>query len=141
MTGAMERARADGGRRPRASTSDADAWNAKFTLAMKPQNATTVIADLQQSFANYLRAAKAPDDRFGEGRTVNRLLEAAATATTPNTCPRSGSTAQRSRSRAPLAAPASAPPAAPPDAACCARLDAVCARPTPPAAPARADQR
>jgi hypothetical protein len=44
---------------------------------MKQQNASTVIADLQQSFANYLRAAKAlPDDRFGEGKTVNRLLEA-----------------------------------------------------------------
>jgi hypothetical protein len=32
---------------------------------------------LKQSFANYMRAAKAlPDDRFGEGKTINRILEA-----------------------------------------------------------------
>jgi hypothetical protein len=78
MTGALERM--GRGERPTpegVDYSDADAWNAKFALAMKQQNASTVIADLQQSFANYLRAAKAlPDDRFGEGKTVNRLLEA-----------------------------------------------------------------
>ena len=44
---------------------------------MAPQNATTIVADLKQSFANYMRAAKAlPDDRFGEGKTINRILEA-----------------------------------------------------------------
>jgi hypothetical protein len=43
---------------------------------MKPQNASTVVADLQQSFANYVRAAEAiPGDRYGEGKTINRLLE------------------------------------------------------------------
>ena len=43
---------------------------------MAPQSATTVVADLKQSFANYVRAAEAiPADRFGEGKTVNRLLE------------------------------------------------------------------
>jgi len=57
--------------------SDADGWNARFTAAMKPQNAATVIADLRQSQMNYMRAARAiPDDRYGEGKTVNRLLEA-----------------------------------------------------------------
>jgi hypothetical protein len=56
--------------------SDADAWNAKFAAAMAPQNASTVVADLRQSFANYERAAQAiPDDRYGEGKTINRLLE------------------------------------------------------------------
>lgn len=56
--------------------SDADAWNARFAGAMAAQNAETVVATLRQSYANYLRAAKAiPDDRFGEGKTVNRLLE------------------------------------------------------------------
>jgi hypothetical protein len=55
---------------------DSDAWNARFASAMKAQSAATVIADLKQSLANYLRAARAiPDDRFGEGKTVNRLLE------------------------------------------------------------------
>jgi hypothetical protein len=78
MTEALERmARGERPTPEGVDYSDADAWNAKFALAMKQQNASTVIADLQQSFANYLRAAKAlPDDRFGEGKTVNRLLEA-----------------------------------------------------------------
>ena len=78
MTNAMERM--GRGERPTpegVDYSDADGWNAKFAAAMAPQNATTVIADLKQSFANYLRAAKAlPDDRFGEGKTVNKLLDA-----------------------------------------------------------------
>ncbi len=78
MTGALERM--GRGERPTpegVDYSDADAWNAKFASAMAGQNASTVVADLQQSFANYLRAAKAlPDDRFGEGKTVNKLLEA-----------------------------------------------------------------
>jgi hypothetical protein len=56
--------------------SDPDAWNAKFAAAMKPQNASTVLADLQQSFATYIRAARSiPEDRFGEGKTVNRILD------------------------------------------------------------------
>jgi hypothetical protein len=56
--------------------SDSDGWNARFASAMAPQNATTVVAALRQSFANYVRAAQAiPDERYGEGKTINRLLE------------------------------------------------------------------
>ena len=56
--------------------SDADAWNARFAGAMTVQSAETVVATLRQTYANYLRAARAiPDDRFGEGKTINRLLE------------------------------------------------------------------
>lgn len=56
--------------------SDADAWNARFAAGMRPQSGETVIADLRQSFATYMRAARAiPEDRFGEGKTINRLLE------------------------------------------------------------------
>jgi len=77
MTGAMERmARGERPTPEGVDYSDADAWNARFAAAMAPQNASTVVADLRQSFANYERAAQAiPDDRFGEGKTVNRLLE------------------------------------------------------------------
>ncbi len=77
MTGAMERmARGEKPTPEGVDYSDADAWNAKFASAMRRQNTTTVVADLRQSFANYLRAAKAiPDERFGEGKTINRLLE------------------------------------------------------------------
>ncbi len=60
--------------------SDADAWNARFAAAMTAQNATTVVADFKQSFANYLRAARAiADDRYGEGKTINRLIETSGT--------------------------------------------------------------
>lgn len=77
MTRSMERmARGERPTPEGVDYSDADAWNASFALAMKPQNASTVVADLQQSFANYVRAALAiPDDRYGEGKTINRLLE------------------------------------------------------------------
>jgi len=77
MTAAMERmARGEKPTPEGVDYSDADAWNARFAAAMHAQNATTVVADLQQSFANYRRAAQAlPADRFGEGKTINRLLE------------------------------------------------------------------
>jgi hypothetical protein len=76
MTRSMERmARGEKPTPEGVSYSDGDAWNAKFALAMKPQSAPTVVADLQQSFANYVRAAEAiPADRYGEGKTINRLL-------------------------------------------------------------------
>ena len=77
MAGAMERmARGEKPTPDGISYSDADAWNARFASAMRTQSAGTVVADLQQSFATYKRAAAAiGDDRYGEGKTVNRLLE------------------------------------------------------------------
>ena len=77
MTRSMERmARGEKPTPEGVSYADGDAWNAKFAAAMKPQNAPTVVADLQQFFANYVRAAEAiPADRYGEGKTINRLLE------------------------------------------------------------------
>ncbi len=77
MTGALERmARGERPTPEGVDYSDADSWNAKFAAGARVQNAATVIAGLKQSFANYIRTARAlPDDRFGEGKTVNRLLE------------------------------------------------------------------
>jgi hypothetical protein len=77
MTGAMERmARGERPTPEGVDYSDSDAWNARFAAAMQAQSGPTVVATLQQSFANYLRAAQdIPDDRFGEGKTINRLLE------------------------------------------------------------------
>jgi hypothetical protein len=55
---------------------DSDGWNARFAAAMKPQSAETVVADMKQAYANYVRAAKQiPDDRFGEGKTANKILD------------------------------------------------------------------
>jgi len=57
--------------------SNADAWNAGFAAAMKAQSAATIVANLRQAYANYVRAARAiPEERYGEGKTINRLLEA-----------------------------------------------------------------
>jgi hypothetical protein len=77
MTGAMERmARGEKPVPEGVDYSDADKWNAGFAGAMKAQNAETIIAVLRQAYANYVRAAQAvPDDRYGEGKTINRLLE------------------------------------------------------------------
>ncbi|MHB8684694.1 MAG: maleylpyruvate isomerase N-terminal domain-containing protein [Dehalococcoidia bacterium] len=77
MTGALDRmARGERPTPEGVDYSDADAWNARFAAAMAAQNPSTVVADLKQSFANYVRAARAlPVDRFGEGKTANRLLE------------------------------------------------------------------
>src|SRR3990172_2837376 len=60
--------------------SDADAWNARFALAMAPIGTATVLATWRQVHMNYVNAAKAvPDERYGERdgkpQTVNRLLE------------------------------------------------------------------
>lgn len=81
MTGAMERmARGEKPTPEGVDYSDSDGWNARFASAMKAQNATTVVAELKQSYANYLRDAQAiGDDRYGEGKTVNRLLETSGT--------------------------------------------------------------
>ena len=78
MTGAMERmARGEKPVPEGVDYSNADEWNAGFASAMKAQSAETIIANLRQSYANYARAAAAiPEDRYGEGKTINRLLEA-----------------------------------------------------------------
>jgi hypothetical protein len=77
MTEAMQRmARGEKPTPEGVDYSDADSWNARFAGAMAAQTGETVVAGLRQSYANYLRAARAiPDDRFGEGKTINRLLE------------------------------------------------------------------
>ena len=81
MTGMLQRiARGERPTAEGADYSDTDAWNAKFALAAKPQNANTVVADWRQTHGNFVRAAKTvPDDRFGEKdgkpKTASRLLE------------------------------------------------------------------
>jgi hypothetical protein len=57
--------------------SNGDEWNAKFALAMAPIDPPTVLANWRQVHMNFVNAAKAvPDDRYGEGKTVNRVLDA-----------------------------------------------------------------
>ena len=81
MTGALQRmARGERPTPEGVDYSDADAWNAKFSSAVRAIEPRTVIADWQQVHMNYVRAAQAlPDDRFGESdgkpKTANRLIE------------------------------------------------------------------
>jgi hypothetical protein len=77
MTAAMQRmARGEKPTPEGVDYSDSDTWNARFAGAMAAQSSETVVATLRQSYANYVRAAsEIPDDRFGEGKTINRLLE------------------------------------------------------------------
>ncbi len=57
--------------------SNTDEWNAKFAGRYRQIGAPTVLAAWAQTHMNYVKAAQAvSDDRFGEGKTANRLLEA-----------------------------------------------------------------
>ncbi len=77
MTGALQRlARGERPTPEGVDYSNTDEWNAKFASAMGPISPQTVLATWRQVHMNYVKAARAvPDDRYGEGKTVNRLLE------------------------------------------------------------------
>jgi hypothetical protein len=77
MAAAMERmARGERPAPEGVDYSDSDTWNARFASAMEAQSPATVVADLRQSFATYKRAAQGiPEDRWGDGKTINRIVE------------------------------------------------------------------
>ena len=78
MTGALQRmARGERPTPEGVDYSDVNKWNAKFAGEMINISPQTVLAAWRQVHMNYVKAAKAvPDDRYGEGKTANRLLEA-----------------------------------------------------------------
>ncbi len=56
---------------------DADAWNAKFAGASKSQSASDIAEQARAVYTKYIAAANSiGDDRYGEGKTINRMLEA-----------------------------------------------------------------
>ena len=81
MTGALQRiARGEKPTPEGVDYSDTDTWNAKFSLVMKQQLPSTVVAEWGQVHQVYMKAARAiPDERFaqkdGKPSTVSRLLE------------------------------------------------------------------
>lgn len=77
MGGALERI--GRGERPTpegVDYSDGDAWNAKFTGAKSNALPKDILVELDDSFRSYRAAAAAlPEDRFEQGRTVDRIVQ------------------------------------------------------------------
>lgn len=61
--------------------SDVDAWNAKFAEHAKGKRRHEVLHELDHALTAFKRAArKLSEDRYGEGKTANRLFDAAGIA-------------------------------------------------------------
>ena len=80
MTGALQRL--SRGERPTVEGVDytnTDEWNAKFAHATDAIEPRSVLAMWNQVHMTYVRAARQiPDERYGENKTVNKLLEASS---------------------------------------------------------------
>lgn len=78
MTGGIERmARGERPTPEGVDYSDGDAWNARFAERSKALSASDVAAQMRTAYAGFIAAAKTiGDDRYGEGKTINRMLEA-----------------------------------------------------------------
>lgn len=58
--------------------SDVQSWNDKFAAGLGDRTAGELIEELDSRVENMITALQSlPDDRFGEGKTVNRMAQAA----------------------------------------------------------------
>lgn len=56
---------------------DVQPWNDKFAAGLGDRTASELIEELDSRVENMITALQAlPDDRFGEGKTVNRMAQA-----------------------------------------------------------------
>ena len=77
--GLQRLARGERAMREGADYSNADAWNAKFVEVRGDQSMAQALAAFERSHAAFRAAAAAiPDERYGDGRTANRIIEMAA---------------------------------------------------------------
>ena len=76
MTGGIERmARGERPTLEGVDYGDADAWNAKFAAGAASQTASAVAEQMRAAYAKFIAAANSiGDDRYGEGKTINRML-------------------------------------------------------------------
>ena len=85
MTVALERLAR--GERPTAEGvdySNTEEWNAKFAHATDAIEPRSILAMWRQVHMTYIRAARSiPDERYGEEKTVNKLLQASSTGHYP----------------------------------------------------------
>lgn len=71
------------GERPQAEgdmnwTSEGDAWNAKFAEHTKGKKQEQVLHELESGMESFKKAAlRVPEDRYGEGKTTNRIFDGA----------------------------------------------------------------
>jgi hypothetical protein len=57
--------------------SDSDAWNAKFAERFRGQLPSAALEEWDRVHGGFINAmSSVPDDRFGEGKSVNRIAEA-----------------------------------------------------------------
>jgi hypothetical protein len=55
---------------------DGQAWNDKFAAGVKDRTGTELVQELDSRVEQMIAAIQAlPDDRFGEGKTANRMAE------------------------------------------------------------------
>ncbi len=58
--------------------SDVQGWNARFAQEAAGRSVPDLLRDLERETERFLRALEAlPEDRFGEGKTVNRIAAGA----------------------------------------------------------------
>jgi hypothetical protein len=58
--------------------SDTDAWNATFAEHARGKRRHEIVHELEHALRSFKAAARVvPDDRFGEGKTVNKMFTAA----------------------------------------------------------------
>jgi hypothetical protein len=58
--------------------SDTQAWNDTFAAGVQGRAVPELLQELDRRVSTYIAALEAlPEDRFGEGKTVNRMAEAA----------------------------------------------------------------
>ena len=58
--------------------SDVQSWNDKFAAGVQNRTAAELVQELDSRVESMITAIQAlPDDRFGEGKTVNRMAQAA----------------------------------------------------------------
>lgn len=59
------------------SYDDADAWNARFATGAAAQRGREALRQWEQAYGGYVAALEqVPDDRWGEGRAINRIAQA-----------------------------------------------------------------
>lgn len=76
MTGSLQRLARGERATPEGTEYDDDAWNAKFVEVRGDQSRADALTAFESAHARFRAAVEAlPQDRFGSGRTTNRIID------------------------------------------------------------------